>query len=105
MSFTGYQPPGGLEIYVPQVRASSPSPAHTYPNPASWLFRLIEMVDANFRLSNRARSSDEKDPGLGTGLAYFVPQAGYNQYVLAHADQEEVCPLHSKRLGSGLTHP
>lgn len=59
-------------------------------NISRWLYRLSLSIDANFRLSNRLRSSYEKDPGLGTGLSYFVPQAGYNEYVLQHADQEEV---------------
>lgn len=55
-----------------------------------WLYRLGLSVDANFRLSNRLRSSYAKDPGLGTGLACFVPQAGYDKYVLDHAKEEEV---------------
>lgn len=50
-------------------------------------------VDANFRLSNRNRSSFDKDPGLGTGLCYFVPQKGYDDYVVKHANQEEVREL------------
>jgi hypothetical protein len=47
-------------------------------------------MDANFRLNNRLRSSEEKDPGLGTGFSYFVEQEGYNKFILTHANQEEV---------------
>ena len=49
-------------------------------------------MDANFRLKNRARSSDALDPGLHTGLAYFVANGPYSQHVLQFATQEDVCP-------------
>ena len=48
-------------------------------------------MDANFRLKNRLRSSSRKDPGLLTGLAYFVDDEMYREHVLKHADEEEVC--------------
>jgi hypothetical protein len=58
-----------------------------------WLFRLMLCMDANFRLNNRLRSSDEKDPGLGAGFSYFVEPEPYSDWVLKHANQEEVCSV------------
>jgi hypothetical protein len=60
-------------------------------------------MDANFRLSNHLRSSEEKDPGLGMGYSYFVEQEGYNNFVLMHANQEEVCVLSFFNTGIPLT--
>lgn len=57
-----------------------------------FLYSLIIAMDANFRLKNRARSSDVLDPGLHTGLAYFVENGPYNQHVLQFAMQEDVRP-------------
>lgn len=47
-------------------------------------------TDANFRLDGRLVSSTERDPGLGTGFSYFVEDHSYNEWVLQHADQEEL---------------
>lgn len=47
-------------------------------------------MDANFRLKNRVRSSDAMDPGLHTGLAYFVENGPYNKHVLQFASQDDV---------------
>ncbi|KAI0058288.1 hypothetical protein BV25DRAFT_1810998, partial [Artomyces pyxidatus] len=60
--------------------------------PASeqWIYRRIIAMDANFRLKNKLRSSAANDPGFHTGLAYFVPEEGYNEHVSNYATQEEV---------------
>lgn len=47
-------------------------------------------MDANFRLKNRLRSSDTADPGLHTGLAYFVPNEEYKSHILKHVSQKDV---------------
>lgn len=47
-------------------------------------------MDANFRLKNRLRSSSRKDPGLVTGLAYFVNDDMYREHILKYIDEEEV---------------
>ena len=47
-------------------------------------------MDARFRLKRRMVSSLVKDPGLGTGLSYFVEDKAYRKYLLTVADQEEV---------------
>jgi hypothetical protein len=46
--------------------------------------------DANFRLRNRLRSSDERDPSLGPGFAYFVASDGYLEHISKYVDQDEV---------------
>lgn len=58
-----------------------------------WLYRLHLAMDANFRLKNRLRSSIRKDPGLLTGLAYFVDDEMYSKHILKYVDEEEVCVL------------
>jgi hypothetical protein len=35
-------------------------------------------------------SSEKKDPGLGTGWAYFVEDEPYRKFLLTVTDQEEV---------------
>lgn len=47
-------------------------------------------VDANFKAKNLIRSSDAKDPGLHTGLAYFVENEPYREHLLKHASQVDV---------------
>lgn len=47
-------------------------------------------IDACFRLKRRDVSSREKDPGLGTGWAYFVEDEPYREHLLKYTDQQEV---------------
>jgi hypothetical protein len=47
-------------------------------------------LDANFRLKNHLRSSEAGDPGLHTGLAYFIPNRPYNSHILNNASQNDV---------------
>ncbi|KAF9492640.1 hypothetical protein BDN71DRAFT_1420467 [Pleurotus eryngii] len=54
-----------------------------------YLYSLLVSMDANFRLKNRMRSSDEADPGLITGLAYFVEPKGYSQHLKRFAAQTD----------------
>jgi hypothetical protein len=58
-----------------------------------FLYTIILALDANFWLKNRIRSSDKADPGLHTGLAYFVPQAAYKSHILKYATQRNVSDL------------
>lgn len=51
---------------------------------------LMLAVDANFRAKNLIRSSDAKDPGLHTGLAFFVPSEEYRQHIMNSATQKDV---------------
>lgn len=47
-------------------------------------------MDANFHLKNRNRASSIADPGLHTGLAYFVPDKFYTEHILKNASQADV---------------
>lgn len=47
-------------------------------------------VDANFKAKNLLRSSEAKDPGLHTGLAYFVENEEYREHILKSATQKDV---------------
>jgi len=47
-------------------------------------------MDANFQLKNNLVSNYSQDPGLGTGWAYMVARAGYEEYVLSHASDDDV---------------
>lgn len=48
-------------------------------------------LDANFRL--RRFNKLGRDPGLGTGWAYFVADAPYEAYLSTFGAQPEVIPL------------
>ena len=47
----------------------------------SWLYALFIALDANFRLKRKAISSDEADPSLSSGWAYFVDECAYKEYL------------------------
>lgn len=51
---------------------------------------LIITVDANFRLKNLHCSNDKADPGLHTGLAYFVDDVPYKAHYRRFASQKDV---------------
>ncbi|KAK7017498.1 hypothetical protein VNI00_018627 [Paramarasmius palmivorus] len=55
----------------------------------SYLYFKFIGVDACFRLKRRHISSEEKDPGLATGLAYYVPQEQYQKFVAKLTEQKE----------------
>ncbi|KAJ3525770.1 hypothetical protein NMY22_g10437 [Coprinellus aureogranulatus] len=46
-------------------------------------------LDANYRLKRKDVSSDEADPGLSKGYAYFVHDPPFREHVDAHADDKE----------------
>ena len=47
-------------------------------------------MDANFRLRNRMRSSEEKDPALAPGWSYFNASEPYHEHLRKYVDQEEI---------------
>lgn len=63
-----------------------------------FLYILFIAIDACFRLRRRLVSSEAKDPGLGTGMSYFVEDRPYREYLLTVTDQKEVGPLPSVHL-------
>ncbi|KAG1825134.1 hypothetical protein DFJ58DRAFT_720018 [Suillus subalutaceus] len=46
-----------------------------------WLYALFVAIDANFCLKWKAVSSDQVDPGLNAGWAYFVEEHTYKSYL------------------------
>ena len=46
-------------------------------------------MDANFRLKRKDVSSEEKDPGLGKGWAFFCEVKAYMAHVAANWDQKQ----------------
>ncbi|KAG1843289.1 hypothetical protein DFJ58DRAFT_844398 [Suillus subalutaceus] len=57
-----------------------------------FLYYLIIAMDANFHLKNRNQSSTTSaaDPGLHTGLAYFIPDKPYTEHILKNASQADI---------------
>ena len=55
-----------------------------------FLYLLIIAMDANFHLKNLMRSSNAKDPGLHTGMAYFPADQPYCEHILKYASQKDV---------------
>ncbi|KAJ7768414.1 hypothetical protein B0H16DRAFT_1308210 [Mycena metata] len=85
--------PGGLAIDCP----ACPRPGVNLPedfDKASredrFLYTLFLALDACFRLKRRLVSSELRDPGLGTGWAYFVEQEPYHAYLLTTTNQTEM---------------
>lgn len=58
--------------------------------PIRWLYALMIGMDACFRLQNRSRSSDTKDPTLGPGWATFVDDAPYHEHLKNYIHKDEV---------------
>jgi hypothetical protein len=54
-----------------------------------WLYALFVAIDANFRLKRRNISSDETDPSLGKGWAYFVEETKYKAFLAQHLGVEQ----------------
>ncbi|KII88031.1 hypothetical protein PLICRDRAFT_112159, partial [Plicaturopsis crispa FD-325 SS-3] len=56
----------------------------------SYLYRLIIAHDANFRLANRMRSTEQADPSLCPGGAYFVATKPYAAFLKNYTHDEEI---------------
>ncbi|KAG1844233.1 hypothetical protein F4604DRAFT_1937641 [Suillus subluteus] len=84
--------PGALAIKCP----ACPQPGMNLPEDwdkvegsMKFIYYLIIAMDANFRLKNRNRSFSTADPGLHTGLAYFVPEKPYVKHILKNTSQAD----------------
>ena len=51
------------------------------------------MLDANFRLKSKDREI-KSDPSLGSGLAYYVEETRYRDYLNTCPEQTEVRPAY-----------
>ncbi|KAG6849215.1 hypothetical protein H0H93_010409 [Arthromyces matolae] len=81
------------------------------PEDKQWLHALFVGIDANFRLKRKDVSSDECDPDLGRGFAYFVLEEPFKAYLDKFEDEVEPksnCSRHNaieqanSRYGQGL---
>ncbi|KAJ7198691.1 hypothetical protein C8J57DRAFT_1104953, partial [Mycena rebaudengoi] len=54
-----------------------------------FLYALFLAIDANFRLKRKDVSTEEKDPGLGPGWAFFCEVKTYMAHVREHWDQPQ----------------
>jgi hypothetical protein len=52
---------------------------------------MILAMDANFKLSNRARKGKTNDPPLQPGSAYVISPDEVHPYVMQYVDEKEVC--------------
>jgi hypothetical protein len=54
-----------------------------------FLYALFLALDANFRLKRKDVSSEEKDPGLGNGWAFYCDVVAYMEHVKRNWDQKQ----------------
>ncbi|KAJ7243627.1 hypothetical protein B0H12DRAFT_1022985, partial [Mycena haematopus] len=59
------------------------------PEDKRFLYALFVGIDANFRLKRKDVSSEEKDPGLGDGWAFFCGVDAYMQHVKRNWDTKQ----------------
>ncbi|KAJ6488289.1 hypothetical protein C8R47DRAFT_1216093 [Mycena vitilis] len=85
--------PGELAIRCPacpRPGVNLPAGWENVPQERRFLYTIFLAMDACFRLKRRLVSSDLRDPGLGTGWAYFVEQEPYRKYLLTVTNQKEM---------------
>ncbi|PPQ89792.1 hypothetical protein CVT25_008232 [Psilocybe cyanescens] len=61
----------------PQPGKNLPDGWENEPPEKGWIYGLFLAIDANFRLTRRHVSSEERDPALADGWAFFVENAPY----------------------------
>ncbi|KAJ6600930.1 hypothetical protein B0H10DRAFT_1824120, partial [Mycena sp. CBHHK59/15] len=59
------------------------------PEEKKFLYALFLAMDANFRLKRKDVSSEEKDPGLGPGWAFFCEVKAYMEHLAQNWDQPQ----------------
>ncbi|KAF7288127.1 CxC2 domain-containing protein [Mycena chlorophos] len=74
----------------PRPNVNIPDDWENEPSASSCKYAMNLAFDACFRLKRRDISNEIRDPGLGTGLSYFVEQAPYRKYIETIKDQKEM---------------
>jgi hypothetical protein len=59
------------------------------PRERCFLYALFLAIDANFRMKRRDVSSEEEDPSLGDGVAFFAHVEEYMQHLEKHWNLEQ----------------
>ncbi|KAG1788040.1 uncharacterized protein HD556DRAFT_1434199 [Suillus plorans] len=82
----------------PQPGKNLPENWESAPPETRWLYALFLAIDANFRLARKNVSSDQMDPGLNRGWAYFVEERQYKTFLtdVGRCPQEKsTCASHN----------
>ncbi|KAG1790740.1 hypothetical protein EV424DRAFT_1476101 [Suillus variegatus] len=95
----GHDPAGAKATTAGELAVQCPACPHPGKNlpqdwqnePLSvrWKYALFIAIDANFRLKRKAVSSDNRDPSLNSGWAYFVEEAAYKSYLADQAGAKQ----------------
>ncbi|KAG1886227.1 hypothetical protein F4604DRAFT_1509274, partial [Suillus subluteus] len=87
-----------LAVQCPACLLTCPHPGKNIPQGwedgspwVRWKYALFIVIDANFRLKRKAVSSDNVDPSLNSGWAYFVEEAAYKAYLAHQAGIKQDC--------------
>ena len=54
-----------------------------------FLYTLFVGIDANFKLKRKKVSSEERDPSLNEGWAFFVEEGPYKEHLEKHWTQKQ----------------
>ncbi|KAJ7114174.1 hypothetical protein C8R43DRAFT_1091380 [Mycena crocata] len=73
----------------PQPSKNLPPDWKDVPENRRFLYALFLAMDANFRLKRKDVSSEEADPGLGPGWAFFSEVRSYMAHLAEHWDQPQ----------------
>ncbi|KAG1781328.1 hypothetical protein EV702DRAFT_928617, partial [Suillus placidus] len=82
----------------PQPGKNLPDGWQTVTKAKWWLYAVLLAIDTNFRLKRRNVSSDQTDPSLSKGWAYFVKENDYKAFLakhLADAQEKSTCSSHN----------
>ncbi|KAL0566187.1 hypothetical protein V5O48_015827 [Marasmius crinis-equi] len=74
----------------PQPGVNLPDGWEQAPKEKRFIYALYLCLDFNFWLKNQLVSSWTRDPGLGDGWSYFVPQKPYEEHIAKHMDEKDV---------------
>ncbi|KAG1836189.1 hypothetical protein C8R48DRAFT_751702 [Suillus tomentosus] len=81
----------------PQPGKNLPSDWKEAPKAKQWLYSLFIAIDANFRLKQRAISSDEVDSSLSMGWSYFVEEKKFKAHL-----KEQLSEMQETKQSQGL---
>ncbi|KAJ6452905.1 hypothetical protein DFH09DRAFT_1351463 [Mycena vulgaris] len=73
----------------PQPGKNLPENYKNAPENKQFLYALFLAMDANFRLKRKDVSSEEADPGLGPGWAFFCEVTAYMEHLAENWDQKQ----------------
>ncbi|KAF8056174.1 hypothetical protein FPV67DRAFT_1432087 [Lyophyllum atratum] len=73
----------------PQPGINLPPNWEMAPEDRKFLYALFIGMDANFRLKRKVASSEERDPSLGGGWAFFVEEKAYKAYLGPRWNQKQ----------------